>query len=114
MLLCATFYDVLQFLLLILLFFRLYSEEELPAEFKLYLPVQQSSRAAHSAAAGPGATAALEAGEGTEDGGEGNGVGGEDKVRLKLKESNELVKSKFINGNYVVIFKKLTDVRFIK
>ena len=30
--------------ILTILAFRLYSEEELPAEFKLYLPVQQKGR----------------------------------------------------------------------
>jgi hypothetical protein len=43
---------------------RLYSEEELPAEFKLYLPVQQKGGAAHGAgrpeAGAPAAAPALQ------------------------------------------------------
>ena len=46
--------------------FRLYSEEELPAEFKLYLPVQQKGRggggAAHPHAQEGGGQPAIQAG----------------------------------------------------
>ena len=42
--------------------FRLYSEEELPAEFKLYLPVQQNKGGQGSASQGASALQSASAG----------------------------------------------------